>query len=186
MEPIYRIGAMHMNSIRKLLAGSLLAAGALATAAASISIATAADAPAATPPADAEGGWHHHHRHGHGHWMMSKLNLTDAQKSQVKGIMKAAGPQMRNIHQQMRANSLKLSQTAPNDPNYAGVVQEVSQANASLHAQMITQREQVRASVFKILTPAQQQQLATLKAQMLAKTQARQAAREQDAQGTPQ
>jgi Spy/CpxP family protein refolding chaperone len=178
---------MHMNSIRKLLAGSLLAAGALATAAASISIATAAEpVPAATPPAGAQGGWHHHHRHGHGHWMMSKLNLTDAQKAQVKGTMKAAGPQMRNIHQQMRANSLKLSQTAPNDPNYASVVQEVSQANASLHAQMITQREQVRASVFKILTPAQQQQLATLKAQMLAKMQARQAARAQGAQGTPQ
>jgi periplasmic protein CpxP/Spy len=177
---------MHMNSIRKLLAGSLLAAGALATAGASISIATAADAAAATtPPAGGHGGWHHH-RHGHGHWMLSKLNLTDAQKAQVKTIMTAAGPQMKSIHQQMHANSMKLSQTAPNDPNYAGTVSEVSQANASLHAQMITQREQVRASVFKVLTPAQQQQLAALKAEMQAKMQARHAAWASRAQGTPQ
>lgn len=166
-----------MNSIRKLLAGSLLAAGALATAAASISIATAADTAATTPPAAGMGGWHHHHhRHGHGHWMMSKLNLTDAQKAQVKSIMTAAGPQMKSIHQQMRANSMKLSQMAPTGGAYTATVQEVSQANATLHAQMITQREQIRASVYKVLTPAQQQQLATMKSEMQAKMQARQQA----------
>jgi periplasmic protein CpxP/Spy len=165
-----------MNSIRKLLAGSLLAAGALATAAASISIATAADPAVTTPPTDGMGGWHHHHRHGHGHWMMSKLNLTDAQKAQVKSIMTAAGPQMKSIHQQMRANSMKLSQMAPTGGAYTATVQEVSQANATLHAQMITQREQIRASVYKVLTPAQQQQLATMKAEMQAKMQARQQA----------
>jgi periplasmic protein CpxP/Spy len=168
---------MHMNSIRKLLAGSLLAAGALATAAASISIATAADPAVATPPTGGMGGgWHHHHRHGSGHWMMSKLNLTDAQKAQVKSIMTAAGPQMKSIHQQMRANSMKLSQMAPTGGAYTAAVQEVSQANATLHAQMITQREQIRASVYKVLTPAQQQQLATMKAEMQAKMQARQQA----------
>jgi periplasmic protein CpxP/Spy len=177
-----------MNSIRKLLAGSLLAAGALATAAAGISIASAAD-PAATttPPAEGHGGWHHHHHHhhGHGHWMLSKLNLTDAQKAQVKTIMTAAAPQMKSIHQQMRANSLKLSQMAPNEGGYQATVAEVSQANAALHAQMITQREAVRASVFKILTPEQQQQLATLKAEMTAKMQARQQAWAARSQGTP-
>jgi Spy/CpxP family protein refolding chaperone len=35
-----------------------------------------------------------------------------------------------------------------------------------LAAQMMTQRADVRAQVFKILTPAQQTQLATLEAQM--------------------
>jgi len=171
---------MHMNSIRKLLAGSLLAAGALATAAASISIATAADPAVTTPPTEGMGGgWHHHHRHGSGHWMMSKLNLTDAQKAQVKSIMTAAGPQMKSIHQQMRANSMKLSQMAPTGGAYTATVQEVSQANATLHAQMITQREQIRASVYKVLTPAQQQQLATMKAEMQAKMQAKMQARQQ-------
>jgi Spy/CpxP family protein refolding chaperone len=81
--------------------------------------------------------------------------------------MTNAGPQMKSIHSEMRANSTKLRQTQPNDPNYANVVAQVTEANGSLHSQMITQREAVRAQVFKILTPVQQTQLAALQAQML-------------------
>jgi Spy/CpxP family protein refolding chaperone len=171
---------MNMNPIRKLLTASLLAAGVLATAALSISIATAGDDSAASTTGEGPHGWHHGHRHGQGYWMLSKLHLTDAQKAQVKGIMTSMGPQMRSLHEQLRANSLKLSGTAPNDPNYASVVAEVSQANAALHAQMITQRESVRASVFRVLTPAQQQQWVALQAEMQAKMQARMQSRQQE------
>jgi len=38
---------------------------------------------------------------------------------------------------------------------------------------MITQREAMRAQIFKVLTPAQQTQLAALQAQMQARMQAR-------------
>jgi periplasmic protein CpxP/Spy len=154
---------MNMKSIRNLLAGSLLAAGALLAAATSISIATAADdTTTATPPPGGPHGWHHH---GEGH-LLSKLNLTDEQKAQVKTIMTNAAPQMKSIHQQMHANSLKLRQMQPTDSNYSSVVAEVSQANGTLHSQMIAQHAEVRASVFKILTPEQQTQLKALEAQM--------------------
>jgi periplasmic protein CpxP/Spy len=153
---------MNMKSTRILLAGTLLAAGAIFTAATSISIASAADeATAAAPSAMGPHGWHH----GPGH-LYAQLNLTAEQKAQIKTIMTGAGPQLKNIHQQMKANSLKLRQTQPNDPSYPNVVAEVSQANASLHSQMITMHEDVRAQVFKILTPAQQTRLAALQAQM--------------------
>jgi Spy/CpxP family protein refolding chaperone len=153
---------MNMKSIRNLLAGSLLAAGALLTAAASISIASAADeASATTASAPGPHGWHHGAQH-----LYAQLNLTADQQAQIKTIMSGAGPQMKSIHQQMKANSLKLRQTQPNDPNYANVVAEVSQADASLHSQMITLHADVRSQVFKILTPAQQTQLAALEAQM--------------------
>jgi protein CpxP len=167
-----------MKSNRNLLAGSLLAAGALLAAATSISIATAADeattAAAAAPAAPGGHAWHHHHGFGH---LLSKLNLTAEQQASVKTIMANAGPQMKSIHQEMRANSLKLRQTQPNNPNYANVVSQVTQANGSLHSQMITQKEAVRAQVFKVLTPAQQTQLAALQAQMQAQMQARMQAR---------
>jgi Spy/CpxP family protein refolding chaperone len=42
----------------------------------------------------------------------------------------------------------------------------VSQANAPLFAQMTSQKAEVRASIFKILTPAQQSQLQALEVQM--------------------
>lgn len=159
-----------MKSNRKLLAGTVLAAGALLTAAAGISIATAADeATSATPAAPGPHGWHHR---GAGQ-LLSKLDLSAQQQASVKTIMANAGPQMKGIHQEMRANSLKLRQTQPNDPNYASVVAQVTQANGALHSQMITQREAMRAQIFKVLTPAQQTQLAALQAQMQARMQAR-------------
>jgi len=44
----------------------------------------------------------------------------------------------------------------------------VSQTHGSLAAQLMTQQADVRAQVFKVLTPAQQTQLAALEAQMQA------------------
>jgi protein CpxP len=161
-----------MKSNRNLLQAGLLAAGALLTAAAGISAASAADeATPATPATPAAAGAHRWHHDG-GH-LLSKLNLSAEQQAAVKTIMTNAGPQMKSIHQEMRSNSLKLRQTQPSDANYANVVAQVTQANGSLHSQMISQREAVRAQVFKVLTPAQQTQLAALEAQMQARMQAR-------------
>jgi Spy/CpxP family protein refolding chaperone len=108
--------------------------------------------------------------------MLSKLNLTPEQKAAVKTIMANAGPQMKSIAQEMRANSQKLHSTQPTDANYAAVVSQVTQANGSLHSQMITQREAARAQIYKVLTPAQQTQLVALQAQMKANMQARRTA----------
>jgi periplasmic protein CpxP/Spy len=153
---------MNMISNRNWLAGSLLAGAALITAGAGVSLAAADDAQSTAPAAQGPHGWHHH---GPGR-LLSKLNLSADQQAQIKTIMTSAGPQMKGIHEQMHANSLRLRQTQPTDSNYSNVVAEVSQANASLHSQMTTHRAEVRASVFKVLTPAQQTQLAALEAQM--------------------
>lgn len=162
-----------MKSNRKLPAGILMAAAALTTTAAGISIAAAADeATTAAPSAPGPHGWHHHHG---AFRLLSQLNLSAEQQASIKTIMANAGPQMKSIHQEMRANSLKLSQTQPTDANYPSVVAQVTQANGSLHSQMITQREAVRAQIFQVLTPAQQTQLAALQAQMQARMQARRA-----------
>jgi Spy/CpxP family protein refolding chaperone len=130
-----------------------------------MSLASAADeAPTTQPPAPpGPHEWHHHEGPWH---LLGKLGLNDAQKQQIKEIMTAARPQMQTLHEQMRANSVKLRQTLPTDPSYASVVSQVSQTEGSLAAQMMTQRADVRAQVFKVLTPAQQGQLATLEAQM--------------------
>jgi len=153
-----------MKSIRNLLTATLLAAGAVLTAASSMSIASAADeaTPTTTPPPPGpHGGFHHR-----GPWhLLSKLDLTAEQKTQIKAIMTAARPQMESLHQQMHANALKLQQTKPTDPNYTSITSQVSQTHGSLSAQMLTQHAEVRAQVFKVLTPAQQTQLATLEAQ---------------------
>jgi Spy/CpxP family protein refolding chaperone len=156
---------MNMKSIRNVLAATLVSAGALLAAVSSMSVAGAADVSTTTPPPGAPGahGWHHHGGPGH---LLAKLNLSDAQKQQIKGIMTAAHPQMQSLHEQIRANSLKLQQTLPTDPNYSSIASQVSQTHGSLVAQGMTQRAELRAQVFKVLTPAQQTQLTALEAQM--------------------
>jgi Spy/CpxP family protein refolding chaperone len=171
---------MNMKSIRNLLAGTALAAGALLATGATISIATAADATTTPPPAGMHGGWHHHH--GGPMHMYSKLGLSDAQRAQIKTIFQSAGPQMKTIHEQMRTNSLKLAHTQPTDANYSAVVAEVSQANATLHAQMTTQMAQVRQQVYTtVLNEGQRTELQTLEAQMEARMQQRMQQRQQGA-----
>src|SRR6202453_941513 len=163
-----------MKSIRNLLTATLLTTGAVMTAAAGLSIASA-QTTTTTPPAGPSGhhGWHHHRGPWH---LLSKLGLSDAQKTQIKSIMTAAKPEMQSLHQQMRTNMQKLQQTPPSDANYSTIASQVSQTHGSLSAQMMTQRANVRAQIFKVLTPAQQTQLATLKAQMAARWQSRGAA----------
>jgi len=150
-----------MKSIRNLLTATLLTAGVLLTAATGVSAASAADAAAGAPPPGNPG----RHHHG-GPWhLLSKLDLNASQKQQIKSIMTAAHPQMESLHERMHANMLKLQQTKPTDPNYTSIVSQASQTHGSLSAQMLTQHAEVRAQVFKVLTPAQQTQLATLEAE---------------------
>ena len=154
-----------MKSIRNLLTATLLTAGALLTAATGMSIASAADATTDTQPPPPAGAPGRHHHGGPWH-LLGKLDLNAAQKQQIKEIMTAAHPQMQSLHEQMVANSLKMRQTQPTDPNYASIASQVSQTHGSLAAQMMTQRADVRAQVFKVLTPAQQAQLTALEAEM--------------------
>jgi periplasmic protein CpxP/Spy len=151
-----------MKSIRNLLTATLLTAGAALAAATSLNVANAAEDATTTPPPPGAHGWHHHRGPWH---MLGQLGLSDTQKAQIKEIMTAAHPQMQSLHEQMRANSLKLQQTKPTDPNYTSIASQVSQTHGSLAAQAILQKAEVRAQVFKVLTPAQQTQLATLEAQ---------------------
>lgn len=151
-----------MKAIRNVLTATLLTAGAVLTAAAAMSVASAAEQAAATQAPPGPQGWNHR-----GPWhLLGKLDLSAAQKQQIKDILGAARPQMQSLHQQLQANALTLRQTQPTDPNYASIAAQASQTHGSLTAQMMTQRAEMRAQVFKVLTPAQQTQLAALEAQM--------------------
>jgi periplasmic protein CpxP/Spy len=159
-----------MKSICNLLAASLLATATLAAGAAP---AVADDASTAPPPPGPH-GWAGHGpgRHGFGaERIFSKLGLTADQQQSVEAILAAKRPDLKGVHEQMRANSLKLGQTKPDDPNYAGTVAEVSQANAALMTQQITLRADLRAQLYGVLTQPQKIQLAALEATMRARMQ---------------
>jgi Spy/CpxP family protein refolding chaperone len=154
-----------MKSIRNVLAVTLLAGGALLTAATSFSIANAADDTAPPPASGAPGPG----PHGFGPWRIyGKLGLPAEQQASIKAIFTAAKPQMKSLHEQLRANHLKLMQNKPDDPNYATVVAEVAQTNATLASQRTTQGAELKAQVYALLTAPQKTQLAALEAQWAA------------------
>ena len=150
-----------MQSIRNIMTAMLLTTSAMFAAGAGISIARAADATTGTQPPPGEEGGHHHRGEGR---LLSQLGLSEQQRVQIKAIMSATHPEMQSLHEQMHANSLTLRNTKPSDPNYASIVSQVSQTHGSLSAQAMAQHAQVRAQVFRVLTPAQQTQLAALEA----------------------
>ena len=156
-----------MKPMRKVFAGILVAGGALVAATVGASTAAAADDAATAAPAPAPGAGPHgwgHGGHGPGH-LFSKLGLSADQQASIKAIMTAAKPQMKSMHDQMRANHLKLMQTKPDDPNYGNLVAEVAQSNAALASQRTTRAAELRTQMYAVLTPAQKTQLTALEAQ---------------------
>jgi len=164
-----------MKPMRMVFAGILMAGGALLTATSALSTAAAADdtaapmpppgAPAAGTPGAGPHGWGHGPGgDGPGH-LYSKLGLSAEQQASIKSIMTAAKPQMKSMHDQMRANHLKLMQTKPDDPNYGNVVAEVAQSNAALASQRTARVAELRTQMYAVLTPAQKTQLTALEAQ---------------------
>src|SRR6266403_568815 len=162
----------NMKPMRMVFAGILMAGGAFLTATSALSTAAAAGDAAAAPQPGTPGAGPHGWGHGPGGagpgHLYSKLGLSAEQQASIKAIMTAARPQMKSLHDQMRANQLKLMQTRPDDPNYGNVVAEVGQSNAALASQRTAHAAELRTQMYAVLTPAQKTQLTALEAQWAA------------------
>jgi periplasmic protein CpxP/Spy len=162
-----------MKPMRKVFAELLMSGGVALTAMSALSTAACADdaaaaATASGSPAAGPHGWGHGPGgDGPGH-LYSKLGLSAEQQASIKSIMTAAKPQMKSMHDQMRANHLKMMQTKPDDPNYGNVVAEVAQSNAALASQRTSHMAELRTQMYAVLTPAQKTQLTALEAQWAA------------------
>ena len=96
--------------------------------------------------------------------MFHMLELSDQQRQSMRSIMETAGPDMKSLHQQMRANAEKLHRITPDDKNYASVLAQVSGDNGKLTTQMIAKKADLRAKLYAVLTPEQKTKLAAMKA----------------------
>ena len=117
----------------------------------------AADVAATTASAPTAPGVGHrwHHRH-HGFMMgfvLHQLNLSDAQKTQVKGIMAGEKSQFQALRASVKANHEALETTAPSSPDYPALVQQ-AQTNA---AQRIKLASETWSAIYSsVLTKPQQ------------------------------
>ena len=113
------------------------------------------------------------HRGGKG-MMLRGLDLTDAQKAQVKQIMETSRTNTKSVHEQMKANRQQLEASSANGNFNQAQVQSLAAQQGNLHAQMIVEKERVKSQIYQILTPEQKAKAAEMKAQMDQKRQERQ------------
>jgi len=93
------------------------------------------------PPAQGPGG-HHWHGHHHGGFMgmvLHKLNLTDAQKTQVKSIMAGEKSQFEALRSSSRTNREALASTPPTDTAAYATLIATAQKNAATRIQLMGQ-----------------------------------------------
>jgi Spy/CpxP family protein refolding chaperone len=109
--------------------------------------------------------WRHHHGHRHHRHMMGgmmlhtlhQLNLTDAQKQSVHGILAKARSQFEAQHQQAAAPNF-AALANPGDPNHAAALQALqARMTGRLQAQ-----DQIQQQIYGVLTANQKTQLASI------------------------
>jgi Spy/CpxP family protein refolding chaperone len=109
------------------------------------------------------GGWHHGHG-AHGMFALNKLDLTDAQKTSIKQIVKnsfaATKDQRKALFQQRKA----FESLTPDQAGYQAAADSLAQAEANAAKARVEQQASVRAQIYAVLTSSQKMQLASIKA----------------------
>jgi Spy/CpxP family protein refolding chaperone len=143
----------------------------------------AAAAPGNAPHPHA--GWHRGHG-DHGMFALRKLDLTDAQKSSIRTIMKnsfaSTKPQRQALFQQRKA----FESLTPDQAGYQAAADSLAQAEANAAKARVEQQASVRAQIYGVLTSAQKMKLASLKAEREQRMQEWKQFRAQHASGAAQ
>ncbi len=168
---------MNSDTSKRILL-TLTVAGLLAS-----GVALAASDAAPSGKADGDGREHHHEKHGRGARgpdgmrmggpgemllgrMGDELQLSDEQRTRIRGIVDASRPEMDALRDEMRTVGARIADADPDDKGYAGAVSQSARRMGELTTQMIERSSAVRAQVHAVLTPAQKAQAAKLKERM--------------------
>ncbi len=113
--------------------------------------------------------------HGHGHpgamgmmggddarFMDKALDLTDAQKAQVKALHEAQRATMQPIHQQLEAAHKAIEAASSNGNFNEAAIRAIISQNQEAFTQAIVAEAKMKSDFYKILTPEQQAKLKTL------------------------
>ncbi|WP_333678723.1 Spy/CpxP family protein refolding chaperone [Dyella sp.] len=106
-----------------------------------------------------------HGHHGGAEMAFRGLNLTDAQKTQIKTIMQQSFASLKSQGQAVRQQREAFEALSPNASNYQSAAASLAQAEANFTSARITARAAVTAQIYNtVLTSAQQSQYASNKA----------------------
>jgi protein CpxP len=88
------------------------------------------------------------------------LELSDAQKAQVKQIMTAEKPTLKPLMQQELQNHQQMTALVRSGSFEEAKAQTIASQEAQVHAQIAVERAKIDAQVYQLLTPDQKTKLA--------------------------
>jgi protein CpxP len=100
-----------------------------------------------------------HGRHGRGGDAWRRLNLTEAQKTQMKQIRESYRERTQSLHQELRAKKQGLRQANQGDTFNEALATQVLTESAALEARLMGERFKMRLEMLALLTPEQKNQL---------------------------
>jgi len=122
------------------------------------------DNAAATAPA-----WHGH-RHGRMGFLSRELNLTDAQKQQVKTIMQSQRAATRPLMQQMAQNRIAMLTATSGGAFDQAKVQALATQQSQIMAQLAVQRASLESQIYnQVLTSDQKAKADQLRQKQIAR-----------------
>jgi periplasmic protein CpxP/Spy len=114
---------------------------------------------AAAHPAEHGGMRVNHFSGGHSlAGLIEKLDLTEAQRENIRGILDASQSQRKAFREQHHEAMKASLTTLPDDPNYLALVEKRKQ----LASEAIQQRSDLNAQIYAVLTPEQKAQVPQL------------------------
>jgi Spy/CpxP family protein refolding chaperone len=118
--------------------------------------------------------WHGHHHGmamgGHMH-MYRQLDLSDAQRAQIKQLTQKGFAQAKPQMQALRQARQAFEAATPGTAGYQTAASNLAEAEADAARTRSANQASLRAQVYQLLTPAQRTQLASLRAERKVKMQ---------------
>ncbi len=114
------------------------------------------------------------HRHNHMGYLAKELNLTDAQKQQIKTMMQSRRATLRPLMQQLAQNRVAMLSATANGAFDQAKVQSLANQRAQIMAQLMVQKASIHSQVYnQVLTPEQKAKADQLRQNQLARINAR-------------
>lgn len=98
--------------------------------------------------------------------LAEKLNLSDAQKAQIKQIKETNKTTVQPLRENMKSIRQQLKAATTNGNFNEVQVQTLATQQANIMAQLTVEKERTKSQIYAILTPEQQTQAKALKEQM--------------------
>lgn len=118
----------------------------------------------------------HHGKRGHFR-IMKNLDLTDAQKEQIKAIRQAGKEKTKNLRESLKANRQQLQEITANGQFNEAQIQAIAAQQSGIMAQLIVEKTRVKSQIYNILTADQKAKIEEMKAEMQERRQNRKANR---------